>query len=62
LEDSEGNILSEQQLANLSEIAETENDKGIKSKINTIMKTDKELKALRKDIQSKYKGLDLLKL
>ncbi|MDA3838919.1 MAG: hypothetical protein PF574_08060 [Candidatus Delongbacteria bacterium] len=57
LEDSEGNILSDQQLETLSMQAKTESDKGIKSKINTIMQTDKELKALQKDIQSKYKGL-----
>ncbi|NOR45384.1 MAG: hypothetical protein GQ534_07335 [Candidatus Delongbacteria bacterium] len=58
LEDSEGNILSEKQLELLSLKAETESDKGIKSKINTIMQTDRELKALQKDIQSKYKGLE----
>ena len=58
LEDSEGNILSDQQLETLSMKAATESDKGIKSKINTIMQTDRELKALQKDIQSKYKGLE----
>ena len=58
LEDSEGNLLSDQQLETLSMQAATESDKGIKSKINTIMQTDKELKALQKDIQSKYKGLE----
>ncbi|MDA3885129.1 MAG: hypothetical protein PF638_05990 [Candidatus Delongbacteria bacterium] len=58
LEDSEGNILSDQQLETLSIQAETESDKGIKSKINTIMQTDKELKAIQKNIQSKYEGLE----
>ena len=58
LEDSEGNILSDRQLESLSLKAATESDKGIKSKINTIMQTDKELKALQKDIQAKYKGLE----
>ncbi|MBN2790522.1 MAG: hypothetical protein JXR69_10070 [Candidatus Delongbacteria bacterium] len=58
LEDSEGSILSDQQLETLSEKAETEDDKGIKSKINTIVQTDKELKELQKNIQSKYKGLE----
>lgn len=58
LEDSEGNILSDQQLETLSMKAATESDKGIKSKINTIMQTDRELKALQKDIQSKYEGLE----
>lgn len=58
IEDSDGSMLSDQQLKTLSKQAKTESDVGIKSKINTIMQTDKELKAIQKDIQSKYKGLD----
>lgn len=58
LEDSEGNLLSDEQLESLSLKAATESDKSIKSKINIIMQTDRELKALQKDIQLKYKGLE----
>ncbi|MCK5759836.1 MAG: hypothetical protein KAH33_00990 [Candidatus Delongbacteria bacterium] len=58
LEDSEGNLLSDKQLESLSMKAKTESDSDIKSKIHTIMQTDRELKALQKDIQSKYKGLE----
>jgi len=51
-------VLTEQSMQFLSEQSAKEGNPGIKDKISTIMKSDKELKAIQDDIRAKNKGLE----
>jgi len=51
-------VLTDQSMQFLSEQSEKEGNPKIKDKISTIMKSDKELKALQDDIMAKNKGLE----
>lgn len=51
-------LLTDKSMQFLSEQVSKESNTGLKSKINTIIKSDEEIKALQMDIISKNKGLD----
>lgn len=58
IDTADGSVLTDESIKYLSDQAGRESDEGIQSKISTIIKTDRELKALQQDIISKNKGLE----
>jgi hypothetical protein len=58
IDPSEDKFLTDESIQYLSEQALKESNTGIKSQINTIIKSDQELKELQQEILSKNKGLE----
>jgi hypothetical protein len=58
IDPADDKFLTDESIQYLSEQAKKESDTGIKSQINTIIKSDQELKQLQQEILSKNKGLE----